>query len=104
MDQTLTQVVVVLPRLVAAARYRNQPQAASPALCEGKLFPDVLDRCITAARTNGKAFALNNVTNLCICASARAVPPTKSRSPTSPHATCEALGAHCMVTLTVTLW
>jgi hypothetical protein len=44
--QTLSQAVVVLPRLIAITRNRNQQQAAGAALGEGELRSDVLDRCL----------------------------------------------------------
>ncbi len=45
-NQTLAQAIVVMPRLVAITRNRNQQQAAGPAFGEGELLPDVLDRCL----------------------------------------------------------
>ncbi len=45
-DETLTPAMVVLLRLVAIARNRNQQQAAGPAHGEGERLSEVLDRCL----------------------------------------------------------
>ena len=45
-NQTRSKGVVALARLVAIARNWDKQHTTSPALTEGELLPDMLDRCL----------------------------------------------------------